>query len=382
MAFEIDPQDLTPEHIEVINEGRKLEGIDLTLFGYFGGPELQGACIGRMQLDEEGRLPASNYDSPEERLRDLVLVQSLRGALRRSIPIVLAGIFEDIFAIRTLEATGGDIGSHIASASAQVVDMLPAAYRDHYTSAFVQRFAVVLAEVAADFEMGWDVARTFAHELAVYCFARKGVRHVDAECGTRLGAVGIDRIMTGFLEDASVLQEVYHQGSDDTGGPPSWFDPYDAASRVNPYLHPQGQPTTEQLDLLEHQLTREVPERYPGTARQGALRSGELIDISPYASRHYFLCPVAVEQTVLTALGFNDLPQDAQWQDVLLHILWHGAAEHPAWKSYNYIAPGFDGEKAYIVAVAGTDEMDAPVLTIQYLGEVVDDDEDDDAEDS
>lgn len=377
MALEIDPQNLSPKHIELINEGRKLQGIELTVFGYFGGPELQGECIGRMQLDEEGQLPASNYDSPEERLRDLVFAQTLRGALRQSIPIVLEGIFEDIFAIRTLEATGGDIGGYFASAAARVVDMLPAAYREQYTSAFLQRFAVVLAEVAADFEMGWEQARTFAHELAVYCFARKGVRHVDQECGTRLGAVEIERIMTGLLEDASVLQEVYQPTSDKTGGPSSWFDPYDAASRVNPYLHSAGQLTTEQLDLLEHQLTREVPEKYPGAARQEALRSGELVDISPYASRHYFLCPVAVEQTVLDSLGFNDLPEEAEWQDVLLHIAWHGAAEHPAWKSYSYIAPGFDAENAYIAVVAGTDEMDSPVLTIQYLGDVVDDDQED-----
>ena len=377
MTSGADPQNLTPQQIDLINEGRRLEGIDITLFDYFGGPELQGECIGRMQLDEEGQLPASNYDSPESRLQALVLAQTLRGALRRSIPIVLDGIFEDIFALRTLESAGGDTGSHITSAAARVVDTLPSAYRVHYTSGFLQRFAVVLAEVAADFEMGWDGARTFAHELAVYCFARKGIRHVDAECGTRLGAVEIDRIMTGLLEDASVLQDVYHHTPDEGGGMPSWFDPYDAASRVNPYLHPEGQLSTEQLDLLEHQVTREVPEKYPGAARGRALRSGELVDISPYASRHYFLCPVAVEQLVLDALGFDDLPAEDEWEDVLLHIVWHGAAEHPAWKSYSYIAPGFDGEKAYIAAVAGTDELDSPVLTIQYLGEVVDDDAED-----
>ena len=377
MTSGADPQNLTPQQIDLINEGRRLEGIDITLFDYFGGPELQGECIGRMQLDEEGQLPASNYDSPESRLQALVLAQTLRGALRRSIPIVLDGIFEDIFALRTLESAGGDTGSHITSAAARVVDTLPSAYRVHYTSEFLQRFAVVLAEVAADFEMGWDGARTFAHELAVYCFARKGIRHVDAECGTRLGAVEIDRIMTGLLEDASVLQDVYHHMPDEGGGMPSWFDPYDAASRVNPYLHPEGQLSTEQLDLLEHQVTREVPEKYPGAARGRALRSGELVDISPYASRHYFLCPVAVEQLVLDALGFDDLPAEDEWEDVLLHIVWHGAAEHPAWKSYSYIAPGFDGEKAYIAAVAGTDELDSPVLTIQYLGEVVDDDAED-----
>ena len=372
---EIDPQDLTPEQIELINEGRKLEGIDITLFDYFGGPELQGECIGRMQLDEDGQLPASNYDSPESRLRALVIAQSLRGALRRSVPIVLDGIFEDIFALRTLELARGDIDGYITSAAARVVDTLPPAYREHYTSGFLQRFAVVLAEVASDFETGWDGARTFAHELAVYCFARKGIRHVDAECGTRLGAVGTDLIMTGLLEDGTTLQEVYHHTPGTGDEPPSWFGPYDPASRVNPYLHPEGQLSTEQLDLLEHQVTREVSESYPGAARRRALESGELVDISPHASRHYFLCPVAVERTVLDALGFNDLPVEAEWEDVLLHIVWHGAAEHPAWKSYSYIAPGFDGEKAYIAAVAGTDEMDSPVLTIQYLGEVVDDDD-------
>jgi hypothetical protein len=393
VALEFDPQDLGPQLIDLINEGRKLEGIDITVFGYFGGPELQGECIGRMQLDEEGRLPASNYDSPEERLQALVFAQSLRGALRQSIPIVLDGIFEDIFAIRTLEAAGGDTsrdtGGYITSAAARVVDTLPSAYRELYTSEFLQRFAVVLAEVAADFEMGWDRPRTFAHELAAYCFARKGVRYADSECGTRIGAVGIDRIMVGLLEDATVLQEAYHHTPGAGAGAGvadvlSWFEPYDAASRVNPYLHPEGQPSTEQLDLLEHQITREVTEKYPGTARQKALQSGELVDISPHASRYYFLCPVAVEQTVLEALGFNDLPAnpeadaetEAEWQDVLLHIVWHGAAEHPTWKSYSYIAPGFDGEKAYIAAVAGTDELNSPVLTIQYLGDVVDDVED------
>lgn len=373
MVPEIDPQNLPPRQIDLINEGRRLEGIDITLLGYFGGPELQGACIGRMQLDEDGQLPASNYDSPEERLHALVQAQLLRGALRRSIPIVLDGIFEDIFALRTLETTDGDVSAYVTSAAARVVDTLPRAYRSHYTSGFLQRFAVVLSEVAAEFELGWDRARTFAHGLAVYCFARSGVRHADAEYGTKLGAIGIDRIVSGLLEDTDALQGTYQRTSgEDDDAASSWFTPYDAAARVNPYLHPEGQPSTEQIDLLEHQVTSEVPEKYPGTSRQVALRNGELVDISPYASRHYFLCPVAVEQAVLDALDFTGLPQDSEWEDLLLYIAWHGAAEHPAWKSYHYIAPGFEGEKAYVALVAGIDELESPVLTIQYVGEVLD----------
>lgn len=372
MSPEIDPQNLTPSQIELINEGRKLEGIHVTLLGYFGGPELQGACIGRMQLDEDGQLPASNYDSPEQRLEALVLAQLLRGALRRSIPIVLDGIFDDIFAIRTLETAGSDTQAYMTSAASRIVDGLPPAYRPHYTSEFLQHFAVVLAEVASDFEMGWEGARTFAHELAAYCFARKGIRHADAEYGVKLGALGIDRIMTGLLEDTTELQEAYRPTPEGEHEAPAWFVPYSARSRVNPYLYPEGQPSTEQIDLLEHQVTSEVPEKYPGAARRQALQDGTLLDISPYASRHHFLCPVAVERSVLDALGFDGLPPDAGWEDLLLHIAWHGAAEHPAWKSYDYIAPGFEGEKAYVALVAGTDEMDSPVLTIQYLGEVPD----------
>ncbi|MHA7180412.1 hypothetical protein ACX80J_09870 [Arthrobacter sp. MDB2-24] len=369
----IDPQDLTPKQIELINEGRKLEGIDLTMFGYFGGPELQGACIGRMQLDEDGQLPASNYDSPEDRLEALVIAQLLRGALRQAIPIVLDGLFDDVFAMRTIEAAGGDLQEYISSAGAKVVDMLPPAYRHHYTAAFLQRFAVVAAEVASEFELGWHSARTFAHELAVYCIAKKGVRNADTEYGANLGAVNLDRATVGLLEDRTVLEQAYHPVPDgEEPEAPAWFVPYDPASRVNAYLYPQGMPTTEQVDLLEHQVTSEVPEKYPGTARQRALRTGDLVDISPYASRQYFLCPVAVEKEVLEVLGFTDLPDEAEWEDLLLHIAWHGAAEHPTWKSYDYIAPGFDGEHAYVALVAGTDEMHSPVLTIQYLGEVGD----------
>lgn len=373
MAPSIDPQNLTPQQIDLINEGRKLEGIDLTLFGYFGGPELQGDCIGRMQLDEDGQLPASNYDSPEVRLEALVLAQLLRGAFRQSIPIILDGVFEDIFAVRTIEAAGGDVQAFIASAEASVVQMLPPPDRHHYSALLLQRFAVVLAEVAADFEMGWDGACTFAHELAVYCFAKRGIRHADAEYGTRLGAVNLDRLTIGLLEDRTVLEEAYLPPS--AGGKPkvpAWFVPYDPTCRVNPYLDPNGQASTEQVDLLEHQVLHEVSEKYPGAGRQKALADGTLVDISSYASRHYFLCPVAVERTALDVLGFNDLPAEAEWEDLLLHVAWHGAAEHPAWKTYDYIASGFEGEKAYIALVAFTDEMDSPLLTIQYVGEVTD----------
>ncbi|WP_043442260.1 hypothetical protein [Arthrobacter sp. L77] len=373
MAPEIDPHDLAPRQIELINEGRKLEGVHLSIFGYFGGPELQGDCIGRMQLDEDGRLPASDYESPEERLEQLVLAQLLRGALRQSIPIVLGGIFDDIFALRTLEAAGGDLQEYIASAGARVVDMLPPSYRRHYTSALLQRLAVVAAEVASDFELGWEGPRTFAHGLAAYCFAKKGVRHADAEYGAGLGAVDLDRLMIGLLGETAVLEEAYRRPPD-TREPdePSWFVPYDPACRVNPYLHPEGMPSTEQVDLLEHQLGREVPERHPGPARQKALAEGVLVDISPYASREYFLCPVAVEHSVVAALGLHGLPPESEWEDLLLHPAWHGAAEHPAWTSFDYIAVGFEGQQLYVAMVAGTDEMDSPVLTIQYLGEVID----------
>jgi hypothetical protein len=66
-----------------------------------------------------------------------------------------------------------------------------------------------------------------------------------------------------------------------------------------------------------------------------------------------------------------DLPADTEWRDLLLHLAWHGAAEHPTWKSYDYVASGFEGEQVYVALVAGTDETDSPVLTIQYLGEIV-----------
>ncbi|MBG6225393.1 hypothetical protein IWX63_001965 [Arthrobacter sp. CAN_A2] len=373
MAPEIDPHDLTPRQIELINEGRKLEGMHLSLFGYFGGPELQGACIGRMQLDEDGQLPASSYESPEDRLRELVLAQLLRGALRQSIPIVLDAIFEDIFALRTLKAAGGDTQQYITSAGARVVDMLPPAYRRYYTSDLMQRFAVVAAEVASDFELGWEGPRTFAHELAAYCFARKGIRHADIEYGAGLGAVNLDRLMIGLLEETAVLEKTYLPAPEgDELKPPAWFVPHDAASRVNPYLHPEGMPSTEQVDLLEHQLSHEVAEKYAGPARQKALAGGALVDISPYASRQYFLCPVAVEHSVVAALGLDDLPPESEWEDLLLHPAWHGAAEHPTWKSFDYIAAGFEGQHLYVALVAGTDEMDSPVLTIQYLGEVID----------
>lgn len=372
MAPEIDPHDLTPGQIELINEGRKLEGVHLTLFGYFGGPELQGACIGRMQLDEDGELPAAHYESTEARLRALVIAQLLRGALRQSIPIVLAGIFEDIFALRTLEAAGGDVQAYITSAGARIVDGLPPAYRRHYTSDFLQRFVVVAAEVASDFELGWDEPRTFAHQLAAYCFAKKGVRNADTEYGAGLGAVNLDRIMVGLVEDTGVLEATYRTAPDDTDpGVPAWFVPYNPASRVNPYLYPEGMPSTEQVDLLEHQIAHEVPERYPGPSRQKALAARALIDISPYASSRYFLCPVAVEHTVVAALGLDGLPSDSEWEDLLLHPAWHGAAEHPTWRSFDYVATGFDGQLLYVALVAGTDEMDSPVLTIQYLGEVL-----------
>ncbi|MEC5197809.1 hypothetical protein RCH21_000017 [Arthrobacter sp. PL16] len=371
MTPSIDPQNLTPQQIELINEGRKLEGIDLSLFGYFGGPELQGACIGRMQLDEDGQLPASNYDSPEDRLKALVLAQLLRGALRQSVPIVLSGIFDDIFALRTIEAAGTDVQGYITSAGANVVSMLPSAYRRHYTADFMQRFAVVAAEVAAEFELGWDSPRTFAHELAAYCFARKGIRHADAEYDTNLGAVNLDRMTIGLLGDGTVLEETYFSAPDGQDPEaPAWFVPYDPASRVNAYLYPEGMPTTEQVDLLEHQVTSEVPEKYAGAHRRQALEDGTLVDISPYASSRYFLCPVAVEKTIIDSLGFTGLPADTGWVDLLLHIAWHGAAEHPAWKSYDYVASGFEGEQVYVALVAGTDGTDSPVLTIQYLGEV------------
>ena len=374
MAESIDPQNLTPRQIELINEGRKLEGIDLTLFGYFGGPELQGACIGRMQLDEDGRLPAYNYDSPEDRLRALVSAQLLRGALRQAIPLVLDGVFDDVFAIRTLEAAKGDVQEFITSAGAQVVDLLPPAYRRFYTAGFLQRFAVVVAEVSSEFESGWHSARTFAHEVAAYCIAKKGVRHAHTEYGANLGAIDLDRATVGLLGDSSVLEEAYRPAPDrEQPDPQGWFVPYDPACRVNAFLYPEGMPTTEQVDLLEHQLTSEVPEKYPGPARRQALSSGHLQDISPYASRHYFLCPVAVEKAVVDALGFSELPAEAEWEDLLLQIAWYGAAEHPTWKSYNYVAPGFDGEHVYVALVAGTDERESPVLTIQYLGEGVDD---------
>ncbi|MEG9247823.1 hypothetical protein V6S67_06985 [Arthrobacter sp. Soc17.1.1.1] len=370
MPADIDPHDLTPGQIELINEGRKLEGVHLTIFGYFGGPELQGACIGRMQLDEDGQLPASNYDSPEDRLRDLVLAQLLRGALRQSIPIVLAGIFDDVFALRTLEAAGGDTQGYITSAGAQVVDLLPPAYRHHYTSGFLQRFAVVAAEVASDFELGWEEPRTFAHALAAYCFARKGIRNADTEYGANLGAVNLDRTMAGLLEDPTVIEEAYRAVPDDDVAP-AWFVPYDPASRVNPYLYPEGMPSTEQVDLLEHQLAHEIPEKYVGPARRRALQEGTLIDISPFASRRYFLCPVAVEHTVVSALGLADLPADSEWEDLLLQTAWYGAAEHPTWKSFDYVATGLEGQHLYVALVAGTDEMESPVLTIQYVGEVI-----------
>lgn len=370
MPADIDPHDLTPGQIELINEGRKLEGVHLTIFGYFGGPELQGACIGRMQLDEDGQLPASNYDSPEDRLRDLVLAQLLRGALRQSIPIVLAGIFDDVFALRTLEAAGGDTQGYITSAGAQVVDLLPPAYRHHYTSGFLQRFAVVAAEVASDFELGWEDPRTFAHALAAYCFARKGIRNADTEYGANLGAVNLDRTMAGLLEDPTVIEEAYRAVPDDDVAP-AWFVPYDPASRVNPYLYPEGMPSTEQVDLLEHQLAHEIPEKYVGPARRRALQEGTLIDISPFASRRYFLCPVAVEHTVVSALGLADLPADSEWEDLLLQTAWYGAAEHPTWKSFDYVATGLEGQHLYVALVAGTDEMESPVLTIQYVGEVI-----------
>lgn len=370
MPADIDPHDLTPGQIELINEGRKLEGVHLTIFGYFGGPELQGACIGRMQLDEDGQLPASNYDSPEDRLRDLVLAQLLRGALRQSIPIVLAGIFDDVFALRTLEAAGGDMQGYITSAGAQVVDLLPPAYRHHYTSGFLQRFAVVAAEVASDFELGWEDPRTFAHALAAYCFARKGIRNADTEYGANLGAVNLDRTMAGLLEDPTVIEEAYRAVADDDVAP-AWFVPYDPASRVNPYLYPEGMPSTEQVDLLEHQLAHEIPEKYVGPARRRALQEGTLLDISPFASRRYFLCPVAVEHTVVSALGLADLPADSEWEDLLLQTAWYGAAEHPTWKSFDYVATGLEGQHLYVALVAGTDEMESPVLTIQYIGEVI-----------
>ena len=371
MAPEIDPHDLTPRQIDLINEGRKLEGVHLTLLGYFGGPELQGACIGRMQLDEEGQLPASNYDSPEARLKDLVLAQLLRGALRQSIPIVLGGIFDDIFALRTIEAAGGDPQEYVTSAGARVVDILPPAYRRYYTAGFMQRFAVVAAEVASDFELGWEDPRTFAHELAAYCFAKKGVRNADTEYGANLGAVNLDRLVVGLLEETTVLEDAYQPAPEGREPEePAWFVPYDPASRVNPYLYPEGMPSTEQVDLLEHQLTHEIPEKHPGPARQKALTEGTLVDISPYASARYFLCPVAVEHTVVAALGLEGLPADSEWEDLLLHPAWHGAAEHPTWKSFDYVASGFEDEHLYVALVAGTDEMDSPVLTIQYIGEI------------
>lgn len=373
MAPEIDPHDLTPRQIELINEGRKLEGVHLSLFGYFGGPELQGACIGRMQLDEDGQLPASNYDSPEDRLKELVLAQLLRGALRQSIPIVLDAIFDDIFALRTLEAAGGDAQEYITSAGARVVDLLPPAYRRYYTSDFLQRFAVVAAEVASDFEIGWEGPRTFAHELAAYCFAKKGVRHADIDYGAGLGAVNLDRLIIGLLDETAVLEEAYLPAPEGRElETPVWFVPHDPASRVNPYLYPEGMPSTEQVDLLEHQLSHEVLERHAGPARQKALAEGVLVDVSPYASRQYFLCPVAVEHSVVAALGLDGLPPESEWEDLLLHPAWHGAAEHPTWKSFDYVAAGFEGQQLYVALVAGTDEMDSPVLTIQYLGEVID----------
>ncbi len=372
MAPDIDPHSLTPGQIELINEGRKLEGVHLTLFGYFGGPELQGACIGRMQLDEDGRLPASNYDSPEDRLKELVLAQLLRGALRQSIPIVLEGLFDDVFALRTLETAGGDAQEYITSAGARVVDLLPPAYRGHYTSGFLQRFAVVAAEVASDLELGWEEPRTFAHALAAYCFAKKGIRNADAEYGADLGAVNLDRMMVGLLEETTALEEAYRpMAGDGDDAARAWFVPYDPASRVNPYLYPEGMPSTEQVDLLEHQLTREIPEKYAGPARRRALQEGTLIDISPFASRRYFLCPVAVEHTVVAALGLAGLPADSEWEDLLLQTAWYGAAEYPTWTSFDYVATGFEGQHLYVALVAGTDEMDSPVLTIQYIGEVV-----------
>lgn len=181
-----------------------------------------------------------------------------------------------------------------------------AAYRHHYTSGFLQRFAVVAAEVASDFELGWEEPRTFAHALAAYCFARKGIRNADTEYGANLGAVNLDRTMAGLLEDPTVIEEAYRAVPDDDVAP-AWFVPYDPASRVNPYLYPEGMPSTEQVDLLEHQLAHEIPEKYVGPARRRALQEGTLIDISPFASRRYFLCPVAVEHTVVSALGLADL---------------------------------------------------------------------------
>jgi hypothetical protein len=130
-------------------------------------------------------------------------------------------------------------------------------------------------------------------------------------------------------------------------------------------------PSTEQVDLLEHQLTHEIPEKYVGPARRRALQEGTLIDISPFASRRYFLCPVAVERTVVSALGLADLPADSEWEDLLLQTAWYGAAEHPTWKSFDYVATGLEGQHLYVALVAGTDEMESPVLTIQYVGEVI-----------
>ena len=34
------------------------------------------------------------------------------------------------------------------------------------------------------------------------------------------------------------------------------------------------------------------------------------------------------------------------------------------------MASGFEDEHLYVALVAGTDEMDSPVLTIQYIGEI------------
>ncbi|ACL42056.1 hypothetical protein Achl_4105 (plasmid) [Pseudarthrobacter chlorophenolicus A6] len=364
----------------LIADGANLRALPLERLGFYGGrPRPLPVAIGNCFYDEDEDWDERYAGNEPRREADRRQAQLVAGALWRGCARLLEGLFDDLCELGDLEAAGGDVQDFIENES-EVLHGLPPAFAQEYDSYFVRRFLVVAADMTTKLAGKWTPPSCVAQELAVRCLV--GVTdayldEVDVDVERGWGSYVFDALVEDadyeFLYDITsvgrreALLRMSHVDTINLGFN-SWFEPF-GDRPLSAFVDPEP-PARPQLQPSEYTVD---PEAFPGEARQSALDSGELEDLSYYTDEGPFTCPLAItrearEATVAAAPDPDNEEQTEQETDSYYRIIAAAAAavqEEPDRVSARFNVPAQDGNGVWLTLVAGPDDAGGQHLTVQ-----------------